>query len=96
VLPVATLLIPPDQYLRAMQQLAVTFTTRPVLRDQLSLRLPLPVEVGYHWGWIAPGEAPVELNTAQAPDVPIYGHGPQRLLEGWLDLIPNPPDSEEE
>jgi hypothetical protein len=96
VLPVATLLIPPDQYLRAMQQLAVTFTTRPVLRDQLSLRLPLPVEAGYHWGWIAPGEAPVPLSTAQAPDVPIYGHGPQRLLEGWLDLIPNPPEPEEQ
>jgi hypothetical protein len=94
VLPTASLRIPPDQYLRAMQQLAVTFTTRPVLRDQLDMRLPLPVEVGFSWGWIAPGAAPQPLDLTSSPDVPIYGHGPQRLLEGWLDLIPNAPTQE--
>jgi hypothetical protein len=95
VLPTASLRIPPDQYLRAMQQLAVTFTTRPVLRDQLDLRLPLPVQVGFGWAWIAPGEAPQPLTGASSSDVPIYGYGPQRVLEGWLDLIPNPPTPEQ-
>jgi hypothetical protein len=91
VLPTLAMAISPDQYLRAMQQLAVTFTTRPVLRDQLSLRLPLPVETGFAWSWIDPGHAPEPLAPATAPDVPIYGHGPLRLLEGWLSLQPAPP-----
>jgi hypothetical protein len=77
-----------------MQQLAVTFTTRPVLRDQLSLRLPLPAEAGFAWAWIAAGSTPATLPTAVSADTPIYGHGPQRLLEGWLDLFPNPPSGE--
>ncbi len=91
VLPTATLQIPPDQYLNAMQQLAVTFTTRPVLRDQFGLRLPLPAEAGFTWSWVSQGAALAPLSPASAPDVPSYGYSPQQLLEGWLDLIPNPP-----
>jgi hypothetical protein len=90
VLPTATMQIPPDQYLSAMQQLAVTFTTRPVLGDQFGLRLPLPAEAGFTWSWVSRGAAPAPLSPASAPDVPSYGYSPQRLLEGWLDLIPNP------
>jgi hypothetical protein len=91
VLPTVALRIPPDQYLRAMQQLAVTFTTRPVLRGQGPLRLPLPDETGFGWRWVAPGEAPVPFPAASAPDVASFGYSPQRLLEGWLDLEPAPP-----
>jgi len=91
VLPTATLEIPPDQYLRAMQQLAVTFTTWPVLSDQLGLRIPLPAEAGFTWSWVSAGAAPAPLAPPPAPDVPSYGYSPQQLLEGWLDLIPNPP-----
>ena len=91
VLPTVTMQMPPEQYLRAMQQLAVTFTARPVLGDQLGLRLPLPAEVGFSWSWVAAGQRPAPLSPADAPDVPSYGYGPQQLLEGWLDLIPNPP-----
>jgi len=90
VLPTATMQIPPDQYLRAMQQLAVTFVTRPVLSGQPGLRLPLPAETGFSWSWVAPGEAPAPLAPQSTPDIPAYGYSPQRLLEGWLDLIPNP------
>ena len=86
VLPVATLTIPPDQYAVAMAQLAVTFVTRPVLSDQLGVRLPLPVEAGFAWSWVAPDKAPVRFDPAGTPGVPLYGYGPQRLLEGWLDL----------
>jgi len=90
VLPTATMQIPPDQYLRAAQQLAVTFTARPVLRGQPGLRVPLPALAGFGWSWVAPGTAPAPLGPPPAPDVPAYGYSPQRLLEGWLDLIPNP------
>ena len=90
VLPTATMQIPADQYLRAMQQLAVTFVTRPVLSGQLGLRLPLPTETGFSWSWVAAGGAFTSLAPQSAPDVPAYGYSPQRLVEGWLDLIPNP------
>jgi hypothetical protein len=91
VLPTVTLQIPPDQYLRAMQQLAVTFTVRPVLSDQLGLRIPLPAEAGFSWSWVSAGAAPAPLTPPPAPDVPSYGYSPQQLLEGWLDLIPLEP-----
>jgi hypothetical protein len=90
VLPTVTMQIPPDQYLRAMRQLAVTFTTRPVLGGQLGPRIPLPTEAGFTWSWVAAGAAPAPLAPPPSPDVPAYGYSPQRLLEGWLDLIPNP------
>jgi len=93
LLPTVALQIPPEQYLRAMQQLAVTFTTRPVLRDQLELRLPLPAEAGFEWWWVSRGKAPVALSASPSTDAPIYGYGPQRLLEGWLDLMPIPPSN---
>ncbi len=90
VLPTATMRIPPDQYVRAAQRLAVTFTTRPVLRGGPDLRLPLPAVAGFGWSWVAPGQAPAQLAPQPSPDAPAYGYSPQRLLEGWLDLIPNP------
>ena len=94
VLPTASMQIPPDQYLRAMQQLAITFTTWPVLTGQPGLRLPLPAETGYRWSWVAPGRPPAPFPPQSAPDVPAYGYSPQRLLEGWLDLSPDPAASE--
>ena len=90
VLPTATMRIPPDQYVRAARQLAVTFTTRPVLRGGPDLHLPLPAMAGFGWSWVAPGQAPAQLDTQPSLDAPVYGYSPQRLLEGWLDLIPNP------
>ena len=85
--------IPPDQYLRAMQQLAVTFTTRPVLSDQLSLRLPLPVEAGFSWAWVAPGAAPAALTPLGAPDVPSYGLQPAAAARGLARPDPRTPPS---
>ena len=95
LLPTATMQIPPDQYLRAAQQLAVTFTARPLLRGQGGLRIPLPAMAGFGWSWVAPGAAPADLGAPAAPDLPVYGYSPQRLLEGWLDLIPNPATPEQ-
>ena len=90
VLPTVSMQIPADQYLNAMHQLAITFTTWPVLGDQFGLRVPLPAEAGFTWSWVSRGAAPAPLTPASAPDVPSYGYSPQQLLEGWLDLIPNP------
>jgi hypothetical protein len=95
ILPTAALPIPPDQYLRAAQALAVTFTARPVLRGQPSLSVPLPDLAGFGWSWVTPGTAPTPLSIPSSPDAPAYGYSPQRLLEGWLDLIPDTASSSE-
>jgi hypothetical protein len=96
VLPTVSLQIPPDQYMRAMHQLAVSFTTRPVLRDQRELKLPLPSETGFAWWWVPPGQPPAPLGATGAPDAPVYGYSPQRLLEGWLELVRNPDTTDSE
>ncbi|GAA3639305.1 hypothetical protein [Microlunatus ginsengisoli] len=90
VLPTQSLQIPPGQYVGALRSLGVTFTTRPVLSDQLGLRLPLPAEPGYLWSWVAPGEPPLSLPPTTQPESPVYGHGPQTLTDGWLLLQPDP------
>ncbi|WP_331768101.1 hypothetical protein [Embleya sp. NBC_00896] len=89
LLPTVALKLPPEHYLRAMRQLALTFITRPVLKDPRGWTLPLPVEPGHEWSWQAPGAAAKALSGA-SPDEPFYGYSPQRLLEGRLDLTPTP------
>jgi hypothetical protein len=83
--------IPPEQYLRAMQQLAVTFTARPVLSDQLGLRLS--AEAGCSWSWVAADAGPTVLTPLAAPDVPSYGYSPAAAARRGLDLIPDPPST---
>jgi hypothetical protein len=90
VLPTQALQIPPGQYIGALQSLGVTFTTRPVLSDELGLHLPLPAEPGYLWSWVAPGRPAQLLSPTTQPESPVYGHGPQTLTDGWLLLQPDP------
>src|SRR5689334_24180069 len=66
------------------------FPTRRSSGLQLGLRLPLPVEPGYRWAWVAPGATPLALPPTAQPETPVYGHGPQTLAEGWLLLEPDP------
>jgi len=91
ILPVATLAIPPDQYLDAMQSLAISFRVLPVLRERRELAVPLPLESGYAWSWIAPGEPqPTPLQANAVDGTATYDYTPQRLLEGWAQLRPDP------
>ena len=90
ILPTQVLQVPPSQYAAALQSLGITFTTRPVLSDELGLRLPLPAEPGYLWAWVAPGREPVPMPPTTQPESPVYGHGPQTLTDGWLLLQPDP------
>jgi hypothetical protein len=91
ILPVCELGIPPDQYLKTMQNLAMTFFTTPVLQPQTGLVVPLPQESGFDWEWIFPGPvAPLPLKADAANETASYGYSPQTLLEGWLKLTPAP------
>ncbi|MEI9995228.1 MAG: hypothetical protein WDM91_11590 [Rhizomicrobium sp.] len=91
VLPVVSLSIPPDQYSSAMSKLAATFFTAPVLSPASGLAVPLPQENGYDWSWIAPGaSAPISLSPDAVTENAVFGYSPQTVLEGWLDLTPDP------
>ncbi|ASU33544.1 hypothetical protein [Mucilaginibacter xinganensis] len=90
VLGVSELGIPADQYASIMNNLAVNFTTRPMLQMSSGLVVPLPAENGYSWSWITPGASAVTPLAANAANqAPAYGYSPQRLLEGWLALNPD-------
>lgn len=91
VLPVDELSIPPDQYTHAMNALQMTFFTHPVLQQRQQLVVPLPDQSGYVWSWVMPGN---QQEIALAPNAgnsnTAWGYTPQTLLEGWLDLSPDP------
>jgi hypothetical protein len=87
ILPVEELQIPPDQYSGVLRRLAVTFFTAPILREAPGLTVPLPLEAGFDWSWIAPGSPDaVPLKPNAADEFAAYGYTPQTLLEGWPSL----------
>lgn len=91
VLPVEELSIPPDQYKEAMNALQMTFVTLPVLQQRQQLTVPLPDQNGYQWSWVMPGnqqELPLVPNAGNSNTA--WGYSPQTLLEGWLELSPDP------
>jgi hypothetical protein len=87
ILPAKAIGIPPDQYAKALQTLAVTFLTAPILTGAgEKLRVPLPAEPGHAWSWLEkrkgiwaesiPGPVSLEATFAEAPTI----------REGWLKL----------
>ena len=87
ILPAKAIGIPPDQYAKALQTLAVTFLTAPILTGAgEKLRVPLPAEPGHAWSWLekkkgawvesVPGPVTLEATFAEA----------QTIREGWLKL----------
>ncbi|WPV64829.1 hypothetical protein [Chitinophaga sp. LS1] len=97
VLAVSELVIPPDQYSDIMNNLAVNFTTRPMLQMAQGMTVPLPAESGYSWSWITPGAAnTTALKANVMNETPVYGYSPQVLQEGWLVLSPIPPENNQQ
>jgi hypothetical protein len=89
ILPAKSLRIPDEHYRRALESLAVTFLTAPVLGDLAQApSLPLPDEPGFLWswlerdvaGWTQIGAEPLVGRTALTAAFP--GHPTL-----WSDLI---------
>lgn len=100
VLPVEELSVPSDQYKDALSRLEMSFNALPVLKRAAQLTVPLPQQSGYVWSWVAPGnqepQLPLAANAVNSNA--LWGYTPQTLLEGWLNLSPDPdkaPDSNE-
>lgn len=94
ILPVATRSVPPDQFAAAMDQLAVTFATHPVLKTSQGLVLPLPEEGRFDWSWVMYNQPPQPLAPGGGTDVATYGYSAQTLQDGWLKLSPTPEKTE--
>jgi hypothetical protein len=97
VLPIAELSVPSDQYAKTMRELAMTFSTHPILKRYDGLVVPLPSETGLVWTWVQPEGTSASispLDSQAANDTPAFGYTPQKLVEGWLRLEPAPPIDE--
>lgn len=90
ILPVTTRSVPPDQFAAAMERLAVTFATHPVLKTSNGLTLPLPEEAGFDWSWVMYNQPPQPLTPGGGTDLATYGYSAQTLQDGWLKLTPTP------
>jgi hypothetical protein len=88
-LPVKKITIPPDQYAKALQQMAVTFLTSPVLSTGATFALPVPQEAGYAWSWVT--NDPQINGWTVLPEIGQVTTkatltSPQQVIEGWLKL----------
>jgi len=91
ILPTKAIGIPPDQYAKAMQTLAITFLSAPILTGAAGkVCLPTPHEPGYAWSWIEKQNgtwsetAPVRPASLEATFAEA-----QTIREGWLKLTPH-------
>lgn len=89
VLPTRTLQIPAAMYRPALEGMAVSFLTAPLLTDGDRVAVPLPAEPGYAWSWQERDRSQwIERTDLPQPDARIPGQ--PTLREGWLTLRPTP------
>lgn len=91
IVPVKTISIPRAQWQPALDAIAVTFLTTPMVGAGAVMPVPVPQENGFAWQWVTrdPG------GTGWSSDVPGSAvptatlASPQRIEEGWLRLVRN-------
>lgn len=86
VLPVKKLKLPTDFYKTALQNISVSFYTRPVLRGAIDFVIPIPEEKGYEWQWIVEGQTVESIASKEVSSTPKWGYSQQEIFEGWLNL----------
>jgi hypothetical protein len=90
LLPGKSLALPTQAWAPALQRLAVSFRTAPVLATGEVPTLPLPDEPGMRWTWLTRAErgwnAAPHIPTPGTVGVSLVG---QHLEEGWLTLTPD-------
>lgn len=88
ILPVKSIRIAPQHYVRALEAIEVSFQIAPLLLDPATMAVPLPREPGVEWTWVERGAQgwgePVVLEGKAAQDA--SGVSPLELREGWLRL----------
>lgn len=93
MLPVKSVQIPPALYREAMDRIAVTFLTSPVLAPAAAQSLPVPVprQPGYAWSWVtdAPDQGWTTVPVTDVNPRSAFANARLRLTEGWLRLAPD-------
>ena len=86
VLPAKSISIPPEQYLPAMQTIAVTFLSAPLLSDINQINLSLPEVTDYEWSWLEKEGNNWSTNPLHPFNSQAVFDAPQKIHEGWLKL----------
>lgn len=86
VLPAKSISIPPEQYLPAMQTIAITFLSAPLLSDINQINLSLPEVTGYEWSWLRKQGNNWSTNPLHPFNSQAVFSAPQKIHEGWLKL----------
>ncbi len=90
LLPMKALTIAPAMVADAMQAIAVTFLTAPVIAADL-FEVPTPNESGFSWTWVTQSSQTDGWTIgAVGSETRAIASGPRRAVEGWLRLAPNP------
>jgi hypothetical protein len=94
IVPVKEIMIPPYMFSDAIQGMAVTFLTTPILSAAARLAMPIPKEQGYDWSWVSTqGNGGGWTNSPiAAVDANPAGFATQLIREGWLRLSKKPSD----
>ncbi|HEY8981452.1 MAG TPA: hypothetical protein VIU15_17925 [Streptomyces sp.] len=87
VLPTRSLRIPAGMFQSALEGMAVSFRTAPVLTDADHLAVPLPDEPGYAWSWQEQRRSG-RFEQADPPRPDARFPARATLREGWLTLRP--------
>ena len=89
ILPEASVDLPFEYCVDAMNRIAATFLTSPILVDKDELRVPLSKEKGSEWTFISNLEgqwSQTDESILDASDQATYSTSERKLLEGWLQL----------
>jgi len=92
VLPAKRISIPPEQYVPALQSIAVTFLSAPLLSDlnQINdldqIKLSLPEVPGYEWSWLGKDGNAWSSRPLHPFDSQSIFSSPQKIYDGWLKL----------
>ncbi|WP_338523779.1 hypothetical protein NUH87_29380 [Pseudomonas batumici] len=89
IVPVKTISIPRAQWQPALDRIAVTFLTTPMVGGGTAMPVPVPQENGFSWQWVTrqPGGTGW---TSEVPGAAVSTAtlvSPQRIEEGWLRLM---------
>ena len=92
VLPAKRISITPEHYLPALQSIAVTFLSAPLLSDlnpienENKIKLSLPGVPGYLWSWVGKEGTTWSNRPLHPVDSQSISSSPQKIYDGWLKL----------
>jgi hypothetical protein len=92
ILPAKRISLPPEQYVPALQAIAVTFLSAPLLSDLNPINnldrinLSLPEVPSYEWSWLGKEGNTWSSRPLHPADSQSIFSSPQKIYDGWLKL----------